>query len=346
MFNAGAASIVAAALVVVVVLLIATLGHNRRKRDKFEPTRVNTCCPGPVGGVGVIAGPFDAHNTNDVRDGTVVWDPKLSPANMPERAAGSPEVAEAATMMELWGTPTNPVTGIGRSATVRLLGDPHHGAEFRQRPASLFELQPAEPGALRPSPDDDDVSNNYSGRPGADAESRSDDAFAFRVSLSHRPRIGAGNPSRFGSKETFMTPRESVALAPWAAGAAWAGNNAWGRPFSTTTVDTDFDAGIHMSVDNSADDEIYEGLATERRKENLVSRRSTAFNDYTASRVGLGMSRADPRFEPGSRMRVAGGDASSAPGTYAGGITLGSLASSTFRPAGSWRSRAVFSNED
>jgi hypothetical protein len=71
-------------------------------------------------------------------------------------------------------------------------------------------------------------------------------------------------------------------------------------------------------------------------KETLTSRRGANPNTLTGSRVGLGSTRLDPRFEPGPQCRVAGGEASPSPGSHAGGITLGALNSCQFRPGASW----------
>jgi hypothetical protein len=80
-------------------------------------------------------------------------------------------------------------------------------------------------------------------------------------------------------------------------------------------------------------------------REALTSMRSLEPNDLTASRVGLGSTRMDPRYEPGPQKRdslVPGGDASPAPGGYAGGPSLGALASTKFQTAGSWMLMPVY----
>jgi hypothetical protein len=77
-------------------------------------------------------------------------------------------------------------------------------------------------------------------------------------------------------------------------------------------------------------------------REALTSTRLVAPNPLTASKVGLGSTRMDPRFEPGPQARVCSGDASPAPGSYAGGITLGAFGSPKFQTSGGWQFMPVF----
>jgi hypothetical protein len=76
-------------------------------------------------------------------------------------------------------------------------------------------------------------------------------------------------------------------------------------------------------------------------RESLTSRPRPLPNTLTASKVGLGSIRQDPRFEPGPACRVPGGDASWAPGDYAGGVTLGGFGAYRFLPGGAWDGRYV-----
>jgi hypothetical protein len=71
-------------------------------------------------------------------------------------------------------------------------------------------------------------------------------------------------------------------------------------------------------------------------KEALTSRRHASPNTLTADRVGLGSTRLDPRFEPGPQTRIGNGDASPAPGSFAGGTTFGALGSTEFRTSAGW----------
>lgn len=77
-------------------------------------------------------------------------------------------------------------------------------------------------------------------------------------------------------------------------------------------------------------------------KEALTSRRIPRANPLTASKVGLGSTRMDPRFEPGAPERLCGGDVSQAPGGHAGGPSLGAYDSSRFQNKGGWGSNYVF----
>ncbi len=76
-------------------------------------------------------------------------------------------------------------------------------------------------------------------------------------------------------------------------------------------------------------------------KEALTSRRQTAPNTLTASRVGLGSVRMDPRFEPGPPTRTPDGDASWANGSSAGGPTTGGFGAYKFMPGNTWDSHYV-----
>lgn len=76
-------------------------------------------------------------------------------------------------------------------------------------------------------------------------------------------------------------------------------------------------------------------------REGLTSTRGAAPNTLTASRVGLGSIRMGPRFEPGTPDRTPDGDASWAPGDWAGGPTAGAYASPLFAVPNNWKWRCV-----
>lgn len=105
-------------------------------------------------------------------------------------------------------------------------------------------------------------------------------------------------------------------------------------------------AGPHGSRANLGDidtdfvsDGVYEPHVM---KEALTSRRRAQANPLTASRVGLGSVRMDPRFEPGPPGMLNDGDTNYAPGSYAGGPSLGAYDSSRFQNKGGWGSNYVF----
>jgi hypothetical protein len=74
-------------------------------------------------------------------------------------------------------------------------------------------------------------------------------------------------------------------------------------------------------------------------REGFTSSRRACANDLTDSRVGLGSVRMDPRFQPGwGSIR----DTNPAPGTHAGGVTLGGLAPAVFHPVNLWGDAYVY----
>lgn len=105
-------------------------------------------------------------------------------------------------------------------------------------------------------------------------------------------------------------------------------------------------AGPHGSRANLGDidtDFVSDGLyEPEVMKEALTSRRRAEANPLTASKVGLGSVRMDPRFEPGPPGMLDGGDTNYAPGSHAGGPSLGAYDSSRFQNKGGWGSNYVF----
>jgi len=105
-------------------------------------------------------------------------------------------------------------------------------------------------------------------------------------------------------------------------------------------------AGPHGSLANLGDidtDFVSDGLySPEVMKEALTSRRRALANPLTASKVGLGSTRMDPRFEPGPPRMLNGGDTNYAPGSHAGGPTLGAYDSSRFQGRGGWGTNYVF----
>lgn len=95
----------------------------------FRPVPISTC-----------GTPYEDHYAVDTgnRYGTVAWDPYSTQSRVSlERYAESPEVAE----------PLNPVTGVGKGAAVRAMGDRYRRGEALQR-LSVFELQPGQPGYM------------------------------------------------------------------------------------------------------------------------------------------------------------------------------------------------------
>lgn len=105
-------------------------------------------------------------------------------------------------------------------------------------------------------------------------------------------------------------------------------------------------AGPHGSRANLGDidtdfvsDGIYEPQVM---KEALTSRRQAQANPLTASKVGLGSVRMDPRFEPGPPGMLNSGDTNYAPGSHAGGPTLGAYDSSRYQNKGGWGTNYVF----
>lgn len=101
-------------------------------------------------------------------------------------------------------------------------------------------------------------------------------------------------------------------------------------PRQATDVDADF------APDGLYDSAVLGGDAAFGRREALVSDRSgsrAAANALTGIGRGLGSVHRDPRFEPGPEARLFGGDYSPAPGSYAGGLSLGAYAPARFAPA-------------
>ena len=105
-------------------------------KSGFRPVPVSTC-----------GSPYEDHYASvDVgnRYGTVAWDPYSTQSRVSlERYAESPEVAE----------PMNPITGVGKGAAVRAMGDRYRRGEALQR-LSVFELQPGQPGYMEEVGDD------------------------------------------------------------------------------------------------------------------------------------------------------------------------------------------------
>jgi hypothetical protein len=104
-------------------------------RAGFRPVPITTC-----------GTPYDDHYAVDMTArnaaGTVVWDPYSTQSRVSlERYAESPEVAESAA------TRVNPVTGIGKCASVRAMSDRYRGTDAL-RSLSEYELQPGEPGYM------------------------------------------------------------------------------------------------------------------------------------------------------------------------------------------------------
>ena len=197
------------------------------------------------------------------RAGTVAWVPYSTQSRVSlERHAESPEVAE----------PMNPITGVGKGATVRALGDRYRRNEAFQRLSDL-ELQPGQPGYI---------------------EAVGDGATSLMAAVTRRSPAVAG-------------------------GAA---------PCLLASADVDSDFQTDGFYDNAV---LKEALTSSR-----AGGRGAAPNTLVASRVGLGSTRLDPRFEPGPQTRVASGDASPSHGGHAGGITLGGFGSSKFQTNSGW----------
>ena len=222
----------------------------------FTPVPVSTCHGGQCADDGAFA-------DVDGRHGTVAWVPYSTQSRVSlERHAESPEVAE----------PMNSITGVGKGATVRALGDRYRRNEAFQR-LSDFELQPGQPGYME--------------------------------------EVGEGATSLMAA-----VTRRSPAVAGGAA------------PCLLASADVDSDFQTDGFYDNAV---LKEALTSSR-----TGGRGAAPNALTASRVGLGSTRLDPRFEPGPQSRVASGDASPSHGGHAGGITLGGFGSSKFQTNGGW----------
>jgi len=113
-------------------------------------------------------------------------------------------------------------------------------------------------------------------------------------------------------------------------------------PLATTDIDSDFATDGYYGTAVLADEF---GKSLELR-EGLTSARRLAANKYTDALGGLGSIHQDPRFEPGSQLRIYGGDYSPAPGGHAGGLSLGALGSATFAPGNVWDSRYIFAFGD
>ena len=222
----------------------------------FTPTPVSTCHGSHCADGGAFA-------DVDGRHGTVARAPYSTQSRVSlERHAESPEVAE----------PMNSITGVGKGATVRALGDRYRRNEAFQR-LSDFELQPGQPGYME--------------------------------------EVGEGATSLMAA-----VTRRSPAVAGGAA------------PCLLASADVDSDFQTDGFYDNAV---LKEALTSSR-----TGGRGAAPNALTASRVGLGSTRLDPRFEPGPQSRVASGDASPSHGGHAGGITLGGFGSSKFQTNSGW----------
>ena len=232
-------------------------------KSKFHPVPVDTCS---LSGEYGVAEPWSQRELDlQGRNGTVVWEPYSTQSKVSlERGAESPEVAE----------PLNPITGVGKGAAVRAMGDRYRRNEALQR-LSQYELQPGQQGYM---------------------EEVGDGAMSLMASVSRR------SPPVVGSAAAATV--------------------------SNTDIDSDFRT-----------DGFYEDAVL---KETLTSNRRPNSNPLTASKVGLGHIRLDPRFEPGPQKRVAAGETSPSHGGHAGGITLGSFASSKFMPATGWSSGYVY----
>ncbi len=100
-------------------------------KANFRPVPISTC-----------GSPYDDHYAVDMTGrnaaGTVVWDPYSTQSRVSlERYAETPEAAEQ----------LNPYTGIGKTSSVRALGDRYRRHEALQR-LSIYELQPGQPGYM------------------------------------------------------------------------------------------------------------------------------------------------------------------------------------------------------
>lgn len=100
-------------------------------RDAFQPVPISVC-----------GAPYDDHYAVDMTGrnaaGTVVWDPYSTQSRVSlERYAETPEAAEQ----------LNPITGLGKTSSVRAMGDRYRRNEALQR-LSIYELQPGEPGFM------------------------------------------------------------------------------------------------------------------------------------------------------------------------------------------------------
>jgi hypothetical protein len=99
--------------------------------DGFRPVPITTC-----------GSPYDDHYAVDMTGrnaaGTVVWDPYSTQSRISlERYAETPEAAEM----------LNPYTGLGKTASVRAMGDRYRRGEALGR-LSAYEHHPGEPGYM------------------------------------------------------------------------------------------------------------------------------------------------------------------------------------------------------
>lgn len=177
----GDGEVLAAAILVAVIVAAAAHAVRRgrgRARSHFRPRAAPVCredggddrnyivaTEGLWGGCGPLArGPptpplpgefgagderhYAADATGRGAAGTVAWDPFSTQARVSlERGAESPEVA---TMFDP-AAGSNPITGVGNTASVRAMGDRHRRCEALTR-LTIFELQPGQPGFMEPVP--------------------------------------------------------------------------------------------------------------------------------------------------------------------------------------------------
>jgi hypothetical protein len=167
---------------------------------------------------------------------------------------------------------------------------------------SMYELQPGEPGYM---------------------EEIDDGSLNLMAAVTRRAPPPPGGRSAFCASAASETEIDSDFFTdgPYGAAVLCGGAGACNRCVSDPRVHGDI-AGV---------------------REALTSTRVEAPpNTLTASKTGLGSTRMDPRFEPGPQERVASGDASPAPGSYAGGITLGAFGSPKFQTSGGWQFMPVY----
>lgn len=154
-----------AAVVVLIIIIAAYWEYRNRHADAhnhhksgFRPVPVTTC-----------GTPYDDHYAVDMTSrnaaGTVVWDPYSTQSRVSlERYAETPEAAEK----------YNPFTGLGKTASVRALGDRYRRNAALQT-LSIYELQPGEPGYM---------------------EAVDDGAMSLMTKVARRsPAVAAGAPS-------------------------------------------------------------------------------------------------------------------------------------------------------
>lgn len=254
------------------------------RREGFRPLALSTCTPyGEYYGVdmtGLRASPRDAA-------GTVAWDPYSTQSRVSlERYAETPEVATDLGPYLGPAPPStvrmNPVTGLGRTSSVRAMGD-----RYRRNEAltglSVYDLGPGDPGYM------EEVGDTH--------------AMNLMAVVARRsPPAPSGKPACL---------------------------------LAASEIDADFYTDGFFGQDV-----IMESFNSGRR-EGLTSTRGPSPNTLTASRVGLGSIRMDPRFEPGPECRTPDGDASWSPGDWAGGPTTGAYGASVFAAPNAWNWVAV-----